>query len=72
MIWLNKPTSIGGDDLEKIHHQKAGVQRVIQKKLFKLKSSNIPKSYSLSSKKRIIQKRIYSKFSKPPCNQHKK
>jgi hypothetical protein len=46
VVWHNEPTiSTGGHDLEEIHHQKDGVQRVMQRKSLKSKSSNTPKSH---------------------------
>jgi len=57
VVRLNKPTSTGGDDPEKIHYQKNVVQRIIQRKLLKPKSSNTPKSHSHSHSKIELYKR---------------
>jgi hypothetical protein len=53
VVRLNKPTSTGGDDPEEIHYQKDGVQKVVQRKPLKSKSSNTTKSHS----KRKLYKR---------------
>jgi hypothetical protein len=57
VVRLNKPTSTGGDDPKEIHYQKNVVQRIVQRKLLKPKSSNTPKSHSQSHSKIELYKR---------------
>jgi hypothetical protein len=57
VVRLNKPTSTGEGDPEEIHYQKNVVQRIVQKKLLKPKSSNTSKSHSHSHLKIELYKR---------------